>query len=135
MYGQAEFANQLTRDAIEHYLFVVEYMRKAGEIWSPVLAALYLLTAIFLVIFGVIFGLFMDEFRQTDLTQILLYALVQVLLYAVFPTVSLAHANAFIDPLSNTFQAASPDDFQIIGGTFGTLPSARILSSFQYYYL
>jgi len=59
--------------------------------------------------------LFADSFGVGDLTQILIYLAGQAVLYVVFPTISLAHANSFIDPLVAIFSVASEDDFKMIG--------------------
>lgn len=111
----SEIRHILTRDASEHYLFVVEYMRKVGVMWSPVLAAMYFISFVCMA-FTVVFTIyFKDSFQVGDLTQIFTYVLGQAILYVVFPTISLAHANSFIDTLVNIFKAAADDDFRMIG--------------------
>ncbi len=97
-------------------MFIVEYMRKVGVLWSPVLAVMYFISLVCMA-FLVVFTLYYKDysFMVGDLTQILTYVVGQALLYVVFPTISLAHANSFIDTLVNMFAAAADDDFKMIG--------------------
>ena len=90
-------------------------MRKAGVIWSPVLAVMYFISLLCMVLSATLTLYFLDSYQTGDLAQFLIVLLGQGILYMIFPTISLAHANSFITPLVNTFSAAAEDDFQMIG--------------------
>eukprot|EP01036_Dinobryon_divergens_P028928 gene28928-37950_t len=112
----SEINQLLSRDATEHYLFIVEYMRKAGVIWSPVLAVMYFISLVCMILSATMTLIFFYAYQTEDVAQFLFYLIGQGILYAIFPTISLAHANSFINPLVNTFSAAAEEDFQMIGG-------------------
>eukprot|EP01036_Dinobryon_divergens_P029009 gene29009-38053_t len=84
--GIGSIAVYLQRDAVEQYLFIVEYLRQSGTVWSPVIVAMYC------------------------------YGVFQIVLFLVFPSWSLASANAFLTPVLDVFTNSSRDDFNIIGG-------------------
>ena len=90
-------------------------MRKAGVIWSPVLAVMYLISLLCMVLSVILILFFPDSYQTGNLVQFLVYFLGQGIIYMIFPTISLAHANSFINPLANTFSAAAEDDFKMIG--------------------
>jgi hypothetical protein len=90
-------------------------MRKAGVIWSPVLAVMYFISLLCMVLSVTLTLFYLDAYPAGDVAQFFVYFVGQGILYAIFPTISLAHANSFINPLVNTFSAAAEDDFQMIG--------------------
>jgi len=108
-------ALQLGRDSSEQYLFMVEYMRQAGLVWSPVIIGLYAY-GVFLVIELVYFLYnYYNLFSVVSIANSISSLVVQFIMYFVFPTWSLAHANSFLNPVISLFNNANCDDFEIIG--------------------
>mmetsp|Transcript_5294 Transcript_5294/g.7784 ORF Transcript_5294/g.7784 Transcript_5294/m.7784 type:complete len:625 (-) Transcript_5294:10-1884(-) len=109
-------ARQLGRDSSEHYLFMVEYMRQAGLVWSPVIIALYLYGTVLIVVVVIYLYSYSSFFTTADTANTISLLVVQIILYLVFPTWSLAHANSFLNPMIELFTNATPEDFETIGG-------------------
>jgi uncharacterized membrane protein len=74
-------------------------MRKAGVIWSPVLAVMYFISLLCMVLSVTLTLFYLDAYPAGDVAQFFVYFVGQGILYAIFPTISLAHANSFINPL------------------------------------
>eukprot|EP01036_Dinobryon_divergens_P023747 gene23748-32132_t len=117
-----DVANYLKTDAVEQYLFLVEYMRQCGVTWSAVIVGLY----IYATVMGLVSGYYITSYvlypsppsfgNVFQHTMFLLPLIFQCLLFFIFPALSLAHANSLIIPLLEVFSNSSRDDFMIIGG-------------------
>ena len=112
---QQELAKQLRVDAIEQYLFVIEYMRQAGLLWAPVIIWMYVYA--FVLILVIIYLFIHYKFTEANIHKVFVVISFscQVILFTVFPTWNLAHANSLIAPLLELFTMASKKDFTIIG--------------------
>eukprot|EP01036_Dinobryon_divergens_P022112 gene22112-30346_t len=107
----------LTRDAIEHYLFIVEYLRQCGALWSPVIIVVFVYAFILMfVLFGKLAIFPLSQLITPSAVQYLIVFVLQIVLFMVFPTWSLAHVNACISLIEELFKNASAEDFKIIGG-------------------
>ncbi len=113
----------LKTDAVEQYLFLVEYMRQCGVIWSAVIVGLYLyaiimgLISVYQCVVYILYPSPTSNSSDTIFqhTLFVLPFICQFLLFSVFPTVSLAHANSLIAPLLEMFSNSAREDFSIIG--------------------
>ena len=123
-----DLSKQLQTDAAEQYLFMVEYMRQAGAVWAPVIVWMYLYS-IFLILAVIVLYLVSDgQFYGMIMVLNLLSFIGQAILFAIFPTWSLAHANSLIAPLQELFTMAVKEDFAIIG-------TVRIVRMYLFPYL
>ena len=106
----------LARDATEQYLFMVEYLRQCGSLWSFNILLMYI-DAIYLLFFLMYNILSVPPGAYLDISLILGLAVYffQVFIFLVFPTLSLAHVNSYINHLLDLFKNSSEDDFQLIG--------------------
>ena len=120
----------LTRDAIEQYLFIVEYLRQCGALWSPVIMVVlvYAFVLIFVLV-GAIVILPPSLLATFSVGQYLLVFLLQIVLFIVFPTWSLAHVNAYISLIEELFKHASAEDFKIIGKETHRCPTLYLTTS------
>ena len=110
-------AVHVQRDAVEQYLFIAEYLRQSGAVWSPVIVAMYS--------YGVFLFLVVNYFFATNSATELLYSVqsisdvallvFQTVLFLVFPSWSLASANALLAPVLDVFSNSGKDDFKMIG--------------------
>jgi hypothetical protein len=106
-------------------------MNQASIVWTPVIVGLFLISIFFAA--GAVFLFFLeDDSNQSASSNILssvnqlsdnlpfieLIATISVrfLVFTVYPTVALAHANSFIEPMLKLFAMAAPDDFEVLGG-------------------
>ena len=108
----------LTRDATEQYLFMVEYMRQAGNVWSSVIVGLYIYSLLlvgFVAYVLVIYWEFVTLFVEIEFMMIIV---AEICMYLVFPTWSVAHANSFVAPVLDLFTQSSNEDFSMIGKPF-----------------
>ena len=137
-----ELSKRLRADAAEQYLFVVEFMRQAGAVWAPVIVWMYVY-ALFLLL-GMIYLYLVFINDDVSLSSNVIWTMVtftgQIIMFAIFPTWSLAHANSLIAPLLELFTMASKEDFDIIGiaayidsiptyDNFQSLPAQSLLLS------
>ena len=114
----SEVASYLKTDAVEQYLFLVEYMRQCGVIWSAVIVGLYM----YATVMGLVSGYYVTSYvlyptsgtAFQDVMFILPF-IFQCLLFFIFPALSLAHANSLIAPLLEVFANSSRDDFSMLG--------------------
>jgi hypothetical protein len=106
----------LARDATEQYLFMVEYLRQCGSLWSFNILLLYI-DAIYLLFLCVFFVLSLPPGTPWDLSLVLVLVstVFEIFIFIVFPTLSLAHVNSYINHLLDLFKNSSVDDFQLIG--------------------
>jgi len=114
-FNAAQLSEQLSRDSAEQYLFMVEYMRQAGKVWSPVITALYLYSFAMIALVACILLLYGDSVDVSSFLSAIIEIVFQVTLYLVFPTLGLAHANSFISPMLEQFTNCAPEDFAVIG--------------------
>eukprot|EP01036_Dinobryon_divergens_P032868 gene32868-42547_t len=107
----------LTRDATEQYLFIVEYLRQCGSLWSFNIVFIYFVATFLLAIFIFIVASTPvgTIFSPAEVLKLAVYVF-QICLFLVFPTLSLAHVNSYINHLLDLFKNSSSDDFQLIGG-------------------
>lgn len=109
-------SKQLQTDATEQYLFIVEYMRQAGVLCAPTVVWMYAY-ALFLIV--AILYMYFVNYLNTAISSYIAYLMAsffcQILMFIIFPTWSLAHANSLITPLLELFSMASKEDFAIIG--------------------
>ena len=118
----------LTRDATEHYLFIVEYLRQCGALWSPVIVVVYIYAFVLIfVIVGAFTILPASQLVGFSVAQYSLVFVLQILLFITFPTWSLAHVNAYISHIEELFKHASEEDFKIIGSRESALIFCSIL--------
>jgi hypothetical protein len=110
----SKLSKYLQTDAAESYLFIVEYMRQSGTVWSPAIIGMYVYSVILMVALTYLYG-----FSNTAMDGLGLFTLSsyfgQAILFTIFPTWSLAHANSLISPILEMFNNASEQDFAIIG--------------------
>eukprot|EP01036_Dinobryon_divergens_P027451 gene27451-36227_t len=111
-----ELSQHLTRDATEQYLFMVEYMRQSGAVWSSVIVMMYIYALILLALLVYIVIVLQSAAANSGTLLVLIVFVFQIVLFFVFPTLSVAHANSFIAPLFERFNNSSRDDFGMIGG-------------------
>ena len=104
-------SGQLRRDAMEQYLFILEYMHQCGTLWSPVIVAMFCLGIVYLTIIVVNV---LRSILALESPDFVVFS-IQVFLLSVFPSLSLASANAFIAPIVHQFTNSSSDDFAMIG--------------------
>ena len=107
---------QLRRDAMEQYLFIAEYMHQCGALWSPVIVAMFCLgfaNLTYIVVDPLYTSIIDLEDPGFDYLTVV-YSILTFLL-SVFPSLSLASANAFIAPIVHQFTNSSSDDFAMIG--------------------
>jgi hypothetical protein len=130
----------LTRDATEHYLFIVEYLRQCGALWSTVIVVVYIYAFVLtFVIVGAFAILPASQLEGFSAAQYSLVFVLQVLLFITFPTWSLAHVNAYISHIEELFKNASEEDFKIIGSResalifFSILPTINLFLFFSQY--
>ena len=113
---EALVTEKLARDATEQYLFMVEYLRQCGSLWSFNILLMYI-DAIYLIFLSVFTALSFPPGTHWD--QSLFLSLVstvfEIFIFLVFPTLSLAHVNSYINHLLDLFKNSSVDDFQLIG--------------------
>ena len=109
-------SQQLQRDALEQYLFMSEYMYQCGALWSPVIVAMYCYS--FYLSFSIIY-----QFIATPLPTLLTADFIAgiatelfiLVLFLVFPPVSVASANAAIAPVVHMFTNSGSCDFAMMG--------------------
>ena len=110
----SKLSKYLQTDAAESYLFIVEYMRQSGTVWSPAIIGMYVYSVILMLALTYLYG-----FSNTAMDGLGLFTLSsyfgQAILFTIFPTWSLAHANSLISPILEMFNNASEQDFAIIG--------------------
>lgn len=123
----------LTRDATEQYLFIVEYLRQCGSMWSLIIVLIYFVATFLLVVvvFVVVSSPTGTILEPIAVLNVSVYAFL-VILFLVFPTLSLAHVNSYINHLLDLFKNSSSDDFQLIG-TSNELPSLPIIDNLLCY--
>ena len=111
----SDLSDALKTNATEQYLFVVEYMRQAGAVWSAAIVGMYLYS-VFLVVVTIIFCVFVASGQNFSfVVSLVVPTVLEILLFSIFPTWSLAHANSLNYPLLDLFTNCSEDDFKIIG--------------------
>ena len=111
----SDLSDALKTNATEQYLFVVEYMRQAGAVWSAAIMGMYLYS-VFLVVVTIIFCVFVASGQNFSfVVSLVVPTVLEILLFSIFPTWSLAHANSLNYPLLDLFTNCSEDDFKIIG--------------------
>lgn len=112
-----DLSTHLQTDATEQYLFVVEYMRQSGVVWSPVITWMYLYAIIMLlsIIYVIVIASYNGATIDKDMSLILSTSSVEILLFVIFPTWSLSHVNSLIGPMRELFTIAAQEDFAIIG--------------------
>jgi hypothetical protein len=110
-------AEYLQRDAVEQYLFIVEYLRQSGTVWSPVIVAMYCYGGLIYIVLNFMFFTtpILELLSTANSISIVVLLLFQVILFLVFPSWSLASANAFLTPVLDVFTNSSKDDFNVIG--------------------
>ncbi len=113
----AQFAKLISTDAYEHYLFIQEYMRRAGELWSPAIMGFVLFLLFLIAAYGYVVLDHKEEFLNvTNIALVCAYIGVRICILLVYPIMSIARANACIYPLQDVFKVSSPADYAIIGG-------------------
>lgn len=113
-------AGIISRDATEHYLFVCALLRRAGELWSPVLL-LYLFLAVYMALSNVLIVL---QIARTTTTfgnvlwviNLIVYLVIRVLVLLCFPVLAIAFANSYFLKMYDVFRVADDADYALIGG-------------------
>ena len=110
-------SGQLRRDAMEQYLFILEYMHQCGALWSPVIVAMFCLGIVFLTIIlvHVLYSSIIIDLESPIFDVYFVFYSIWAFLLSIFPSLSLARANAFITPIVHQFTNSSSDDFAMIG--------------------
>ena len=112
-----DLAKSLQMDAIEQYLFMVEYMRQSGAIWSPVVVGMYvyaLLQAVAVSYYLYSYSILSSQFAPSSLALLSPMAF-ELCLFLIFPTFSIAKVNSLLAPMMEMFTKSSKDDFEMIG--------------------
>lgn len=112
----------VSRDAVEHYLCISALLRKAGEMWSPILT-LFVFLSLYLCLGNAIFvgqsiaeGLLANPLYTFTLLRLLLFTSIRLFVVAVAPVLSIAFANSHFQKLFDVFQNAEARDYALIGG-------------------
>ena len=113
-----EFSTQITRDATEQYLFMVEYMRQSGSVWSSVIVGLYIYSIMLTTVTVYIYIVYQSQIPLSALIEGIVFICAELLLYLVFPAWSVAHANSFLSPMLDLFMNSAKEDFTLIGACF-----------------
>ena len=112
-------SGQLRRDAMEQYLFILEYMHQCGALWSPVIVAMFCLgmTVVVYLTFlvHVLYSSIIIDLESPIFDVYVVFYSIWAFLLSIFPSLSLARANAFITPIVLQFTNSSSDDFAMIG--------------------
>jgi hypothetical protein len=109
-------SQQLQRDALEQYLFMSEYMHQCGALWSPVIVAMYCYS--FYLSFAIIYRFIatpLPTLLTADFIAGIATELFILVLFLVFPPVSVASANAAIAPVVHMFTNSGSCDFAMMG--------------------
>lgn len=125
-----DLSQQLTRDATEQYLFIVEYMRQSGSVWSSVIVGLYIYSITLTTMVAYIVIVYESQLNLSAVIQVITFIVAEILMYLVFPTWSVAHANSFLSPMLDLFTNSAKEDFGLIG-TFKALFNKA--SEFHYF--
>ena len=115
--GGNDISKSLRTDAIEQYLFMVEYMQQSGAIWSPVITGMYVYAMIQLgqITFNLYsYSVSATPFGPSSLTTIFPY-LFQIYFFLIYSTFSIARVNSLMSPMLDLFTKSSKEDFEIIG--------------------
>ena len=128
--SDAGIAEYLQRDAVEQYLFIAEYLRQSGTVWSPVIVAMYCYGALLFIVLNFTFFTTptMELLSTAKSISVVVLLVFQIVLFLVFPSWSLASANAFLAPVLDVFTNSSKDDFNIIGAGFSSYLLQKISS-------
>lgn len=112
----------VSRDAVEHYLCISALLRKAGDMWSPILT-LFVFLALYLCLGNAIFvgqaiadGLLANPLYTFTLLRLLVFTSIRLFVVAVAPVLSIAFANSHFQKLFDVFQNAEERDYALIGG-------------------
>ena len=110
-------SGQLRRDAMEQYLFILEYMHQCGLLWSPVIVAMFCLGIVYLtvIVVHVVATVLIIDLESPIFDGYVVIYSIWALLLSIFPPLSLASANAFVAPIVHQFMNSSSDDFAMIG--------------------
>ena len=109
-----QLSKYLQTDAAEQYLFIVEYMRQSGSVWSPAIIGMYVYAVLLMFALIYLYGYEHTAKNSLGVFTLLSY-LGQAFLFTIFPTWSLARANSLISPILELFKNSSQGDFAIIG--------------------
>jgi hypothetical protein len=113
-------SGQLRRDAMEQYLFILEYMHQCGALWSPVIVAMFCLgmtivVYLTIILVYVLYSSIIIDLESPIFDGYVVFYSIWAFLLSIFPSLSLARANAFITPIVHQFTNSSSDDFAMIG--------------------
>lgn len=110
----------LSRDASEHYLFICELLRRASELWSPILT-LFIFLALYVCLADVIYVVAIVGTANTLTSTVLIirlsiYVFIRVVVLFFYPILSFAFANSYFIKMNDIFRVADTSDFALIGG-------------------
>jgi hypothetical protein len=104
------------RDAIEHYFFICEVLRSSDQIWSPALSLVFLVGTFNTCVYVIFLLTQREDISYRTFISLLVFVVVRVLIFFVYPVASICHANAYNGELLNAFARSSRQDFALIGG-------------------
>jgi hypothetical protein len=116
--ASTEICECIKRDAIEQYLFIQETMTIVGNIWSPVLTGLFVLT-IYLSASEIYYLLFERSQHLGGYyiyVEAALYVFAWFIFLVIYPICSIAFANFYLLKISENFKLSAKEDYQVIGG-------------------
>lgn len=112
----------MSRDAAEHYLCISALLRKAGDMWSPIIT-LFIFLSLYLCLGNAIFvgqsiadGLLANPSYTFTLLRLLVFTSIRLFVVAVAPVLSIAFANSHFQKLFDVFHNAEARDYALIGG-------------------
>jgi hypothetical protein len=111
----------ISKDSFEHYLFVCEYNKRAGSMWSTSIASMFALAFYFnATSFVMLLQLYIYNKVMGSVGFTVFVALINpmwsLILLVLLPIFAVAGANANILPILESFKYAGPDDYEAIGG-------------------
>jgi hypothetical protein len=110
----------IRRDAIEHYLFISALLRKAGDMWSPLLM-LFIFLVIYICLADVLYLTVAVQLTKSAavtifIVRITVYVTIRILVLVVYPILSITFANSYFIKMYDIFRIADDEDYELIGG-------------------
>lgn len=110
------FIERLTTDSKEFYLFICHYMKKSGDIWTLGIVVLFLQSVYFMMFDSYDTIVYWKRENDYSRANIIMQCSIMLLLFMVYPFVSIARANSCTDSMKRMFNCADTSDFSAIGG-------------------
>ena len=86
--------------------------------WSSVIVGLYIYSITLTTMIAYIVIVYESQLNLSAVIQVIAFIVAEILMYLVFPTWSVAHANSFLTPMLDLFTTSAKEDFGLIGTLF-----------------